>query len=264
MGRNCAVNTMSDLKELSRPHGETIAYMTRAGKQPGVVWLGGFKSEMTGTKAETLDAWAARDGRAYLRFDYLGHGRSSGDFRQGTISRWLEDALAVIDRLTAGPQILVGSSMGGWLALLVANIRPEKVAGLLLIAPAVDFTEALLWARLPYEARQQILEHGEWQRPSAYDPEPYPITRELIEDGRKHLLMNAPIRLACPVRILQGMEDPDVPWEHTVKLARLIEGDVALTLVKQGDHRLSRPEDLALIERTLDGLAMDITKCNLP
>jgi pimeloyl-ACP methyl ester carboxylesterase len=122
----------------------------------------------------------------------------------------------------------------------------------------------LLWARLPYEARQQILEHGEWQRPSAYDPEPYPITRELIEDGRKHLLMNAPIRLACPVRILQGMEDPDVPWEHTVKLARLIEGDVALTLVKQGDHRLSRPEDLALIERTLDGLAMDITKCNLP
>jgi pimeloyl-ACP methyl ester carboxylesterase len=255
---------MSDLKELSRPDGETIAYMMRAGKQPGAVWLGGFKSEMVGTKAEALHAWAAREGHAYLRFDYLGHGRSSGDFRQGTISRWLEDALAVIDRLTVGPQILVGSSMGGWLALLVANIRPEKVAGLLLIAPAVDFTEALLWARLPCDARRQIMEQGEWQRPSAYDPEPYPITRGLIEDGRKHLLMNAPIRLDCPVRILQGMEDPDVPWDHALKLTQLIEGDVTLTLVKRGDHRLSTPEDLALIERTLDGLAMDISKCNLP
>lgn len=255
---------MSDLKELSRPDGETIAYMMRAGKQPGIVWLGGFKSEMTGTKAQALDAWAAREGRAYLRFDYLGHGRSSGDFRKGTISRWLGDALAAIDGLTVGPQILVGSSMGGWLALLAARHRPEKATGLLLIAPAADFTEALLWARLPSEARRQIVEQGEWQRPSAYDPEPYPITRGLIEDGRKHLLMNGPIRLACPVRILQGMEDPDVPWDHALKLTQLIEGDVTLTLVKQGDHRLSKPEDLVLIERTLDGLAMDITRCNLP
>jgi pimeloyl-ACP methyl ester carboxylesterase len=251
---------MPDLKELPCPDGETIAYMMRAGKHPGVVWLGGFKSEMSGTKAAALDAWAAREARAYLRFDYLGHGRSSGDFRKGTISRWRNDALAVIDRLTIGPQILVGSSMGGWLALLVAKLRPERVAGLLLIAPAVDFTEALLWARLPEQARRQIMQEGEWQRPSAYDVEPYPIARGLIEDGRRHLLMDAPLRFTCPVRILQGMEDPDVPWEHTLKLTRLIEGDVTLTLVGQGDHRLSKPENLELIERTLDGLIADATK----
>jgi pimeloyl-ACP methyl ester carboxylesterase len=251
---------MPDLKELSRPDGETIAYMRRAGKQPGVVWLGGFKSEMSGTKAEALDAWAARESRAYLRFDYFGHGRSSGDFREGTISRWRDDALAVIDRLTEQPQVLVGSSMGAWLALLAARARPGRVAGLLLVAPAADFTEALLWADLPEEVRQQIMEEGEWRRPSAYDPEPYPITRGLIEDGRKHLLMNAPIPLSCPVRILQGMQDADVPWEHALKLARLIEGDVTVTLVKSGDHRLSTPENLTLVERTLDGLVADVSK----
>lgn len=251
---------MPDLKELPRSDGETIAYMARAGKQPGVIWLGGFKSEMSGTKASALDEWAARQGHAYLRFDYFGHGHSGGDFRKGTVSRWRDDVLAVIDWLTKGPQILVGSSTGGWLALLAAKARPERVAGLLLIAPAVDFTEALLWSRLPEAARRQIMEEGEWQRPSAYDPEPYPITRGLIEDGRKHLLMDAPIRLSCPVRILQGMEDPDVPWEHVLKFTRLVEGDVTLTLVNQGDHRLSTPEDVALIERALDGLIADVTK----
>jgi pimeloyl-ACP methyl ester carboxylesterase len=251
---------MPDLKELSRPDGETIAYMARAGKHPGLVWLGGFKSEMSGTKAEAVDAWAAREGQAYLRFDYFGHGRSSGDFRKGTISRWQDDTLTVIDQLTEGPQILVGSSMGGWLALLAAKARPQRVAGLLLIAPAIDFTEALLWKRLPEAVQRQIVEKGEWLRPSAYDPEPYPITRGLIEDGRDHLLMNAAIKLSCPVRILQGMEDPDVPWEHALKLTRLIEGDVTLTLIKQGDHRLSTPENLLLIERALDGLIADVTK----
>jgi pimeloyl-ACP methyl ester carboxylesterase len=260
MDGNCAENAMPDLKELSRPDGETIAYMAREGKLPGVVWLGGFKSEMHGTKAEALDGWAVREKRAFLRFDYFGHGRSSGDFRAGTISRWREDALAVLDRLTHGPQILVGSSMGGWLALLLAQARPEKVAGLLLIAPAADFTEALLWARLPEEARREIMEEGEWQRPSAYDPEPYPITRKLIEDGRRHLVMGAPFRFRCPVRTLQGLEDPDVPWEHALKLTRLIEGDVMLTLVNHGDHRLSTPENLLLIERALDGLIADVTK----
>ena len=251
---------MPDLKELSRPDGETIAYMARAGKHPGLVWLGGFKSEMSGTKAEAVDAWAAREGQAYLRFDYFGHGRSSGDFRKGTISRWRDDTLTVIDQLTEGPQILVGSSMGGWLALLAAKARPQRVAGLLLIAPAIDFTEALLWKRLPEAVQRQIVEKGEWLRPSAYDPEPYPIMRGLIEDGRDHLLMNAAIQLSCPVRILQGMEDPDVPWEHALKLTRLIEGDVTLTLIKQGDHRLSTPENLLLIERALDGLIADVTK----
>lgn len=251
---------MPDLKELPRPDSETIAYMARPGKHPGVVWLGGFKSEMSGTKASALDEWAAQKAHAYLRFDYFGHGRSSGDFRKGTISRWLDDALTAIDRLTEGPQILVGSSMGGWLALLAAKARPERFAGLLLIAPAVDFTEALLWARLPEDARRQIMETGEWQRLSAYDPEPYPITRGLIEDGRAHLLMNAPIVLSCSVRILQGMEDPDVPWEHALALMGVIDGDATLTLVKQGDHRLSTPENLQLIERALNGLIADVTK----
>ncbi|HVP85574.1 MAG TPA: alpha/beta hydrolase [Rhizomicrobium sp.] len=249
---------MPDLKELSRPDGETIAYMSRAGKHPGVVWLGGFKSEMSGTKAAALDAWAARTGRSFVRFDYFGHGRSSGAFRDGTISRWREDLLAVLDGLTQGPQILVGPSMGGWLALLAALARPRKVAGLLLIAPATDFTEALLWSRLPEDAKRQIAEKGEWQRPSAYDPEPYPITRNLIEDGRKHLLMDGSLRLSFPVRIVQGMKDPDVPWEHALKLNELIEGDVALTLIKNGDHRLSTPEHLRLIEQTLDGLVMEV------
>ncbi|HVZ69357.1 MAG TPA: alpha/beta hydrolase [Rhizomicrobium sp.] len=251
---------MPDLKELSRPDGETIAYMARAGKAPGVVWLGGFKSEMSGTKASALHAWAARKGHAFLRFDYFGHGRSSGDFRMGTISRWREDALTVLDNLTEGPQILVGSSMGGWLALLAALARPEKVAGMLLIAPAADFTEELLWARLPEDARRLIVEKGEWLRPSAYDPDPYPITRGLIEDGRKHLVMGAPIRLSFPVRIVQGMKDPDVPWEHALKLTQSIEGDVTLTLVKQGDHRLSTPDDIRLIEQMLDGLVMERTE----
>ena len=251
---------MPDLKELSRPDGETIAYKAREGKHPVVVWLGGFKSEMDGTKAEALDAWAAMGAHRYLRFDYFGHGRSSGDFRAGTISRWVDDALAVLDGLTNGPQILVGSSMGGWLALLIARSRPGKVAGLLLIAPAADFTEALLWARLPEAARNKIVEEGEWERPSAYDPMPYPITRGLIEDGRKHLLMGQAIRPGCPVRILQGMQDLDVPWEHALKLARLIDGDVTLTLIGHGDHRLSSPENLRLIERTLDSLIADVTK----
>lgn len=251
---------MPDLKELPRPDGETIAYMAREGKHPGVIWLGGFKSEMSGAKATALDAWAEKGTHSYLRFDYFGHGRSSGDFRAGTISRWLDDALAALDGLTDGPQILVGSSMGGWLALLVARARPERVAGLLLIAPAVDFTEALLWARVPQEARRAIMEEGAWQRPSAYDPEPDLITRGLIEDGRRHLVMGAPIASACPVRIVQGMEDPDVPWEHALELTRLIEGDVTITLVGRGDHRLSTPANLALIERTLDGLIADVTK----
>jgi pimeloyl-ACP methyl ester carboxylesterase len=258
MGRNCAANAILDLKELSSPDGETIAYMARTGKHPGVLWLGGFKSDMSGTKASALDAWAARENRSFLRFDYFGHGRSSGDFRDGTISRWREDSLAVLDELTNGPQILVGSSMGGWLALLAALARPQKVAALLLIAPAPDFTEALLWAQLPDDAKRQIVEQGLWYRPSDYGDDPYPITRNLIEDGRRHLVMRAPLSLPIPVRILQGMKDPDVPWEHALKLAQLIEGDVTLTLIKNGDHRLSTPEHLRLIEHALNELAMEV------
>ena len=231
--------------------GERIAYVRHAGGAPGIVWLGGFKSEMTGTKALALDSWARASDHDFVRFDYFGHGASSGEFREGTVSRWRADTLAVLDGLTEGPQILVGSSMGAWLALLAALARPDRVAGLLLIAPAVDFTEALLWNSFDAAAQRQIWEQGEWLRPSQYGPDPYPITRRLIEDGRGHLLLGKPIPLACPVRIVQGMADPDVPWQHAMKLLGALGPDTEMTLVKAGDHRLSKPHEIDLILRTL-------------
>lgn len=246
---------MLNVEMLRREDGETIAYLRRLGKRPGVVWLGGFKSEMTGNKAAALDEWAKDTGHAFVRFDYFGHGQSSGEFRDGTVSRWLDDSLVVLDGLTDGPQIVVGSSMGGWLALLLARQRPERIRGLLLIAPAADFSERM-WNALPPQTQQTILEKGEWLRPSAYDPDPYPITRGLIEDGRKHLL-GSPIRLGCPVRILHGGADPDVPWTVGLDLMQSIEGDVTFTLVKDGDHRLSTPANLKLLTRTLNGLIAD-------
>lgn len=231
----------------------TIAVRTDGGSAPGVFWMGGFKSDMKGTKAEVLAAWARENGRSCVRFDYSGHGESSGDFTAGTIGSWLEDSLAVFDAHAKGPQVVVGSSMGGWLALLlVRELRRRaaagqgagSVAGLVLIAPAVDFTEVLMWERFPPEIKKQIETTGVWERPSDYG-DPYPITRGLIEDGRKHLLLGSMIETGCPVRILQGVQDPDVPWNHAVALtSRLAQDDVVLTLVKDGDHRLSRPEDL--------------------
>jgi len=224
-----------------------------AGSESGVFWLGGFKSDMKGTKAEALSAWARENGRACVRFDYSGHGESGGDFRAGTIGRWLEESLAVFSACCAGPQVVVGSSMGGWLALLLArelrrrrtgNALPASIAGLVLIAPAVDFTEVLMWQRFPEAVKRELAENGVWLRPSDYG-EPYPITRGLIEEGRNHLLLGGMIETGCPVRILQGVQDPDVPWQHAVALtSRLAQDDVVLTLVKDGDHRLSRPEDL--------------------
>ncbi|MBU6298417.1 MAG: alpha/beta hydrolase [Alphaproteobacteria bacterium] len=245
---------MSEPSYLKRG-GDRLAYLKRNGIEPGVVWLGGFMSDMTGTKAQAVDAWAARAGLACLRFDYSGHGRSSGVFTDGTISRWRDDALAVIDAQSRGPQILVGSSMGGWIAMLVARLRP--VAGLVLIAPAADMTELLMWRRMPEEVRREIMEQGVWLRRSEYGDGPYPITRALIEDGRSNLILGETISLSCPVRILQGMADPDVPWQHAMKLADMIEGDVAMTLVKNGDHRLSTPSDIRLLERMLDALVED-------
>ena len=256
--------TEARVRKLARADGEHIAYLRREGKSPGVVWLGGFHSDMAGTKAEALDAWAerpprvARPPRAYVRFDYFGHGQSSGAFRDGTISRWRDDALAVLDELCTGPQVLVGSSMGGWIALLAALARPEKVAGLLLIAPASDFTETLLWQQMTPEVQLEIMEKGEWQRPSLYDEAPYPITRSLIEDGRKHLVLRGAIALDLPVRILQGMKDPDVPWQHALKLVEKLGGNPVLNLIKEGDHRLSTPADLARMERALDELIVEI------
>jgi len=228
----------------------TIAVRTREGKSPGLFWLGGFKSDMRGTKAEALDHWAAEQGRACVRFDYSGHGESGGDFREGTIGRWLEDSLAVYRAFAKGPQILIGSSMGGWIALLLAKRLREiagapPIAGMVLIAPAVDFTEALMWKNFSPAIKREIEEKGEWLRPSEYSEGPYPVTRKLIEDGRKHLLLGGLIEPGCPVHILQGVHDPDVPWGHAVELvSRLARDDVVLTLIKDGDHRLSRPEDL--------------------
>ncbi len=220
--------------------------------EPGVVWCGGFLSDMRGTKAEALAEWGARTGRQVVRFDYSGHGESEGDFEEGTISRWAEDALAVFDRETAGPQIIVGSSMGGWIALLLARAlaaRGEvgRLAALVLIAPAPDFTEELMWKAMPDDVRSTILHAGKWVRPSQYGPG-QPITRALIEDGRSNLVLGAPFAVGCRVRILQGVADPDVPWQHALRLVTcLAEDDVVLTLVKDGDHRLSRPEDIERI-----------------
>lgn len=249
---------MTDPSYLERGDGKRLAYRRTDGAGPGIVWLGGFHSDMEGNKAQAVAAWAARAGHACLRFDYFGHGRSSGDFANGTISQWRDDALAVLDALTRGPQILVGSSMGGWIALLLARARPERVAGLLLIAPAADFTEDLMWRQMTDEAKRALLEEGVWRRESAYAEECYPITRALILDGRRNLVLREPMALSVPVRILQGMADADVPWQHAMKLADAIQGDVTVTLVKAGDHRLSTPSDLKLLERALDGLVVEI------
>jgi pimeloyl-ACP methyl ester carboxylesterase len=238
-----------------------IAVEVRPGAGPTVFWLGGFRSDMRATKAEALNRWAARGGRAFVRFDYSGHGESGGAFEESTISTWLEDALAVIEEFATGPFVLVGSSMGGWLALLAARELAERdpalrPSGLVLIAPAVDFTERLMWQQFPPETRQTILETGVYLRPSLYSPEPYPITRALIEDGRRHLLLGATIAVGCPVHILQGMEDPDVPWRHALELVEHLPGDsVSMTLIKDGDHRLSRDEDLERMIATVQAIA---------
>ena len=240
-----------------------IAVRQRDGAMPGLLWLGGFKSDMGGTKAVALDNWAAAQGRACMRFDYSGHGESSGEFSDGTIGRWLDESIAVFSALAAGPQVVIGSSMGGWLALLLmralkrsaAQVRPHvaPLAGLVLIAPAVDFTEELMWKQFSPKIKQQIEQTGAWQRPSQYSEAPYPITKTLIEEGRNHLLLGGLIETGCPVRILQGVKDEDVPWQHAVELtSRLAHDDVVLTLVKDGDHRLSRPED---IERLIAAVA---------
>ena len=230
-----------------------IAVRARSGGPPGLFWLGGFKSDMQGTKALALDAWAEQRNRACIRFDYSGHGKSGGDFVDGTIGRWLEESTAVFEQFCAGPQVVIGSSMGGWMALLLAREIARRqagrasLAGLVLIAPAPDFTEELMWKGFSPQVRQEIETRGVWLRPSEYG-DPYPITRNLIEEGRSHLLLGRAIEVGCPVRILQGAKDPDVPWRHALALAhRLPADDVVLTMIQDGDHRLSRPQDIARI-----------------
>lgn len=311
---------MTDVHYLSRTHDTAsyrIAYRQRnpvgqadgTGGQhrPGVLWLGGFKSDMDGSKAEKLDAWAAATGRSFTRFDYFAHGLSQGDFVDGTLSHWYEDAYAVLAHVTQGPQILVGSSMGGWIACLLAHrlatqppqsprppsatkvsddadLRPGTpkapknqknqknpgtpgtpetggrtpgpLAGLVLIAPALDFTELLMWEMMSDHVQRTLMTTGRYEKPSDYSGEPYLITKALIEDGRHHLLLNEPIKTNCPVHILQGQQDTDVPWQHALRIAEQIaQDDVILTFVKTGDHRLSAPADLTRMIDAIEAIA---------
>lgn len=237
---------MGRVERLQRPDGNSVAYAKTEGRAPTVVFLGGFRSDMTGTKAVALEDWAQRTGRAFLRFDYLGHGQSSGRFEDGTIGRWLDDSLAAIDQLTTGPLVLVGSSMGGWLSLLTARARPQRLAGLVLIAAAPDFTERMLLKGLSPEDRIALERDGRLEQPSQYSPEPSVFTWKLIEEGRNHLLLDKKLALPCPVRLLHGQSDPDVPWEYSLQIAQHLEApEVITTLIKGGDHRLSTPADIA-------------------
>ena len=237
---------------LARPDGERLAWRRVAGAGPTVVWLSGYRSDMTGTKAEAIADWAKAEGRAYLRFDYFGHGESSGDFVQGTITRWREDALAVLDEMVEGPVVLVGSSMGGWIACLAALARPERIHALVLIAPAPDFTSKLMPTKIPPEALAEIRATGVWLQPSEYG-DPNPITLALLEDGARWSILDSAVPIETPVRILQGGDDPDVPWKHALELSQAIKSqDVVFHLIKDGDHRLSRPQDIARLIAAVD------------
>ena len=232
-----------------------IAYARTAGSGPGVVFLGGFMSDMTGTKATALETWARDGNRAFVRFDYRGHGASKGSFEDGTIGAWLGDALAVLDGATEGPQVLVGSSMGGWIALLAARARPARVAGLLGIAPAPDFTRRMWQEDFGDAEREAIQRDGRVTVPSEYSEDGYVITRNLLEEAEQHMLLDAPIPIRCPVRLLHGMRDEAVPWETSLRIAERLEtDDVEATLVASGDHRLSEPTDLERMLRTLEDL----------
>jgi pimeloyl-ACP methyl ester carboxylesterase len=243
---------------LARAEGASIVYCKTQGDagRPGVVFLCGFQSDMQGIKAQTIEKFCRGRNLSSIRFDYQGHGGSSGIPGAGTIGVWLADAIAVLDQLTVGPQLLVGSSMGGWLALLAALARPTRIFGLVLIAPATDFTEALIWRHLDQDQRRRITDQGSIRVPSDYAPEGYLITRELIEDGRRHTILDAPVPLTMPVRILHGMRDTAVPWQHSLQLADRLEGaDVRVILLKDGDHRLSRETDLSLLQEAISELS---------
>ena len=252
---DAADTTATQARILTRADGATIAYHRTPGRTPGVVFLTGFRSNMTGIKATYLEDFCRREGRAFVRFDYFGHGASSGDFLQGTIGRWAEDAMAVLDALTEGPQVLVGSSIGGWIMTLAALGRPGRVAGLVGIAAAPDGTADRLPARMTAAQRAELERDGVTHLPSAYGDGPYPITRRLLEEGRRHLVLQGPIPLTCPVRLIHGLADEHVPWSGSQRLAECLQSaDVELILVKNGDHRLSEPADLERLGTVLAAL----------
>lgn len=234
---------------LTTPQGRRIAYHQTQGVGPGVVFLGGFKSDMSGAKALHLQAWAEAEGRAFLRLDYSGHGISEGDFLDGCVGDWFEDAQAVIEAVTTGPQVLIGSSMGGWIALLLSRAIPERIAGLVGIAAAPDFTEDSMWASFTSDQRDELLQTGQVALPSEYSDDPYIITRRLLLDGRDRLVLRAPLDLPFPSRFLQGTADADVPVSVALRLLDHANGaDIRLHLVKGADHRFSTPACLAMIE----------------
>lgn len=237
-----------------------MAYQRLNGKSPGIVFLHGFHSDMEGGKALALEALCRDQGRAFLRFDLFGHGKSSGRVEDGCVSRWADDAVAALDELTDGPQILVGSSLGGWIALLAALRRRSRVVGLVGVAAAPDFTEDLMWAGFTPEQRTQMREQGHVVLPNCYEPEnPWTVPRLLIEDGRNNLLLRDAINLTCPIRLIQGQKDDDVPWETATRLADcLASDDVEITLIKDGDHRLSREHDLKRLCTVVDTLARSV------
>ncbi len=238
---------------LRRPAKADIAYRKLDGKGPGYIWLGGYASDMLGTKAEFVSDWAKQNGRGYLRFDYSGHGEGAGNFEDGCITDWADDALNVLDELTEGPQVLIGSSMGGWVSCLLARQRPERLAGLILIAPAPDFTHELMWPSWDDETREKIMTEGKVEFPSEYDDSVMVYTKKLYEDGASNFIFSESLQLSVPVRILQGMQDDAVPWQHATRLADHIEADdLEMTLVKSSDHRMSSDEDLKKLKKLLE------------
>ena len=244
---------------LTRRDGATIAYRRSLGKGPGIVFIHGLRSDQSGSKALAIEAHCAEQGRAFLAFDLYGHGASSGRFEEGSIGLWCEDVVAALDALTDGPQILVGSSLGGWLMLLATLRRPEKVAALLGIAAAPDFTEDLMLQEFDDEQRQALAQHGQVMIEDCYGGEPYAITRHLIEEARSHLLLREEILIDCPVALVQGQQDPDVPWDTALRLAECLSSEqVTVTLVKSAGHRLSEPDNINLILQTLERLLLNL------
>ena len=238
---------------LTTPQKRRIAYNKLEGTSPGVIFMGGFRSDMTGSKALALHEHCKKTGQAFVRFDYSGHGESSGEFKDGTIGQWKEDALAVLDMLTEGPQIIVGSSMGGWLMLLAALARPDRVVGLIGVATAPDFTESLVWAQFNAKQRREMEKNGMVYLPDCYGSKDYPITKTLIEEARNHLVLGGRIPITCPVRLLHGMSDEDVPWEFALGLNEKLDSqDVKVNLILDGNHRLSEPKNLETLCKTLD------------
>jgi pimeloyl-ACP methyl ester carboxylesterase len=241
---------------LALADGSTLAYRHLSGSTPGILFCPGYNSDMQGQKALALEAWCRAQGRQFTRFDYFGHGQSDGRLEQGCIGRWRDDTLAILDEVTSGPQLIVGSSMGGWIMLLVALARRPRICGLVGVAAAADFTEALREGGLNAEQMQQLESSAYCEIPNCYDDgEPYPISRLLLEEGREHLLLDAEIAIDVPVRLIQGQCDPDVPWRHALTIAEQLRStDVEVQLLKSGDHRLSEPPDLERLLATVEAL----------